>query len=237
MSEWKARRFWKAVSTRPADEGWEVRLDDRQLRTPGKQPLILPTEDLAQAIAAEWQAQEAEILPHTMPLTRAANSAIEKVAPQFEAVADMLTEYGATDLLSYRATEPEVLIRRQADSWDPLVDWAAVELRAPLRITHGVIPVDQDPAALQRLRAEVAALDLWGLTALHDLVTIPGSLVLGLAVIRGRITGAEAHRISRIDEEFQIERWGEDEEAREAAQGRLMAIEWAERLWHLSRRG
>lgn len=236
MSEWKARRFWKAVSTRPADEGWEVRLDDRQLRTPGKQPLILPTEDLAQAIAAEWQAQEAEILPHTMPLTRAANSAIEKVAPQFEAVADMLTEYGATDLLSYRATEPEVLIRRQADSWDPLVDWAAVELRAPLRITHGVIPVDQDPAALQRLRAEVAALDLWGLTALHDLVTIPGSLVLGLAVIRGRITGAEAHRISRIDEEFQIERWGEDEEAREAAQGRLMAIEWAERLWHLSRR-
>ncbi|MGZ3217577.1 ATP12 family chaperone protein [Paracoccus sp. T5] len=237
MSEWKARRFWKAVSTRPADEGWEVRLDDRQLRTPGKQPLILPTEDLAQAIAAEWQAQEAEILPHTMPLTRAANSAIEKVAPQFEAVADMLTEYGATDLLSYRATEPEVLIRRQADSWDPLVDWAAVELRAPLRITHGVIPVDQDPAALQRLRAEAAALDLWGLTALHDLVTIPGSLVLGLAVIRGRITGAEAHRISRIDEEFQIERWGEDEEAREAAQGRLMAIEWAERLWHLSRRG
>ena len=237
MSEWKARRFWKAVSTRPADEGWEVRLDDRQLRTPGKQPLILPTEDLAQAIAAEWQAQEAEILPHTMPLTRAANSAIEKVAPQFEAVADMLTEYGATDLLSYRATEPEVLIRRQADSWDPLVDWAAVELRAPLRITHGVIPVDQDPAALQRLRAEVAALDLWGLTALHDLVTIPGSLVLGLAVIRGRITGAEAHRISRIDEEFQIERWGQDEEARDAAQGRLMAIEWAERLWHLSRRG
>nr|WP_111299700.1 ATP12 family protein [Paracoccus saliphilus] len=237
MSEWKARRFWKTVSTHPAAGGWEVRLDDRQLRTPAKNPLILPTEELAQAIAAEWQAQEAEILPHTMPLTRAANSALEKVAPQFEAVADMLTEYGATDLLSYRATEPEVLIQRQADSWDPLVDWAAIELRAPLRITHGVIPIDQDPAALQRLRAEVAALDLWGLTALHDLVTVPGSLVLGLAVIRGRITGAEAHRIARIDEEFQIERWGEDEEAREAAQGRLVAIEWAERLWHLSRRG
>lgn len=237
MSEWKARRFWKEVSTRPADDGWEVRLDDRQLRTPGKQPLILPTQDLAQAIAAEWQGQEAEILPHTMPLTRAANSALEKVAPQFDAVVDMLTDYGGTDLLSYRATEPEALIRRHAESWDPLVDWAAVELRAPLRITHGVIPVEQDPVALQRLRAEVAALDLWGLTALHDLVTIPGSLVLGLAVIRGRITGAEAHRISRIDEEFQIERWGEDDEARDAAQGRLMAIEWAERLWHLSRRG
>lgn len=237
MSEWKARRFWTAVSTRPADEGWEVRLDDRQLRTPGKQPLILPTEHLALAIAAEWQAQEAEILPHTMPLTRAANSAIEKVAPQFDAVVDMLTDYGGTDLLSYRATEPEALILRHAENWDPLVDWAAVELRAPLRITHGVIPVEQDPAAMRLLRAEVAALDLWGLTALHDLVTIPGSLILGLAVIRGRITGAEAHRLSRIDEEFQIERWGEDEEAREVAQGRLTAIEWAERLWHLSRRG
>lgn len=237
MSEWKARRFWTAVSTRPTDEGWEVRLDDRQLRTPGKQPLILPTEHLALAIAAEWQAQEAEILPHTMPLTRAANSAIEKVAPQFDAVVDMLTDYGGTDLLSYRATEPEALILRHAENWDPLVDWAAVELRAPLRITHGVIPVEQDPAAMRLLRAEVAALDLWGLTALHDLVTIPGSLILGLAVIRRRITGAEAHRLSRIDEEFQIERWGEDEEAREVAQGRLTAIEWAERLWHLSRRG
>ncbi|WP_410218812.1 ATP12 family chaperone protein [Paracoccus sp. (in: a-proteobacteria)] len=237
MSEWKARRFWTTASTRAAEGGWEVRLDDRKLRTPGKQALVLPTEALAEAVAAEWRAQENEILPHTMPLTRAANSAVEKVAPQRDDVVRMLAEYGGTDLLCYRATEPEALIEQQAEGWDPLVDWAAVELRAPLRITHGVIPVEQDAAALQRLHAQVAALDLYGLTALHDLVTIPGSLVLGLAVIRGRITGGEAHQLSRIDEEFQMERWGEDEEAREAAAGRLVAIEWAERLWQLSRTG
>lgn len=237
MSEWKARRFWKRVDIRATDDGHEVLLDDRLLRTPGKQPLILPTAPLAQAIAAEWDAQTDEIRPHTMPLTRAANSAVEKVAPQFDGVAAMLAEYGGTDLLCYRAPDPAELVERQAAEWDPLLDWAATELGAPLRVTRGVIPVDQDPAALERLRAEVASLDLYGLTALHDLVTIPGSLVLGLAVIRGRVTGTEAHRLSRIDEDFQIERWGSDEEAAEAAEERRLSIEWAERLWHLSRRG
>ncbi|MBM3604577.1 MAG: ATPase [Alphaproteobacteria bacterium] len=237
MSEWKARRFWTTVTVAEVETGWELRLDERQLRTPGKQPLILPTQALAEAVAEEWRAQEAEIRPQTMPLTRASNSAVEKVAPQFDDVVQMLAEYGGTDLLCYRATDPEALIRRQAEAWDPLVDWAAVELRAPLRITHGVIPIAQSPEALARLRAEVAALDLYGLTALHDLVTIPGSLVLGLSVLRGRLKGAEVHRLSRIDEDFQIERWGADEEAREAAEERRVAIGWAERLWSLSRPG
>lgn len=189
MSEWKARRFWKSATVRPADGGWEVVLDERPIRTPGKQPLILPTRALAQAIAAEWDAQAEIIDPNTMPLTRAANSTIEKVAPQFDAVADMLAEYGGSDLLSYRAERPEDLIQIQAQGWDPLIDWAATELRAPLRITHGVVHVAQDPQALARLREAVGALDVFGLTALHDLVTLPGSLVLGLAVIRGRLTG------------------------------------------------
>ena len=237
MSEWKARRVWKTADLRPAQGGFEVMLDARVLRPPGKHPLVLPTEGLAASIAAEWQAQDDLIVPQTMPLTRAANSAVEKVAPQFDAVAAMLAEYGGTDLLSYRATEPEVLIRRQAQGWDPLIDWSATHLAAPLRITHGVIPVDQDPAALARLHARVRALDLWGLTALHDLVTIPGSLILGLAVVEGRIDAPDAHRLSRIDEDFQAERWGSDEEAAEAAEGRLVAILSAERLWHLSRRG
>ncbi|MCV2446786.1 ATP12 family chaperone protein [Paracoccus sp. DMF] len=236
MSEWKARRFWKAASVRPAGAGWEVVLDDRPLRTPGKQPLVLPTEALARALAAEWDAQADVIDPNRMPLTRAANSAIEKVAPQFHDVATMLAEYGGTDLLSYRADAPEELARAQAEGWDPLIDWAATELRAPLRITHGVIPVPQDPAALLKLHAEVAALDAFGLTALHDLVTLPGSLVLGLAVIRGRIDAETAHALSRIDEEFQAQRWGRDEEADAAAAARLAAMRDSERFWQLSRR-
>ncbi len=235
MSEWKARRFWKASAVRPAGQGFEVLLDDRPLRTPGKLPLLLPVEDLAWAVAREWDAQTDVIDPNTMPLTRAANSAIEKVTPQFAAVADMLAEYGGTDLLSYRADQPAELARRQAEAWDPLVDWAATELRAPLRITHGVIPIAQDSQALARLHGRVAALDVFGLTALHDLVTLPGSLVLGLAVIRGRIDADQAFRLSRIDEDFQAEQWGLDEEAQAAAEGRRTAMLDAERLWRLSR--
>lgn len=236
MSEWKARRFWKAASVRPAGDGWEVVLDDRPVRTPGKQPLILPTQALAHAIAAEWDAQADVIDPNRMPLTRAANSAIEKVTPQFLQVAEMLGEYGGTDLLSYRAEAPEDLVRAQAEGWDPLIDWAATDLRAPLRITHGVIPVPQDPAALLKLDAKVAALDPFGLTALHDLVTLPGSLLLGLAVIHGRIDAATAHALSRIDEEFQAQRWGRDEDADAAAKARLVAMRDSERFWQLSRR-
>ena len=235
MAEWKARRFWKTADIRPQAGGWEVVLDDRPLRTPGKLPLILPTEALARAIAAEWDAQTDIIDPNRMPLTRAANSAIEKVTPQFHAVTSMLGDYGGTDLLSYRANEPDELTRAQAAGWDPLIDWAATELRAPLRITHGVIPVPQDPAVLLKLQAEIASLDPFALTALHDLVTLPGSLVLGLAVLRGRLDAETAWKLARIDEEFQADRWGRDDEADLAAQGRLEAMRNAERFYQLSR--
>ena len=217
MAEWKARRFWKTADIRPQGEGWEVVLDGRPLRTPGKLPLILPTEALARAIAAEWDAQTDVIDPNRMPLTRAANSAVEKVTPQFHDVTSMLGDYGGTDLLSYRASEPEALTRMQAVGWDPLIDWAATELRAPLRITHGVIPVPQDPAVLLKLQAEIASLDAFALTALHDLVTLPGSLILGLAVLRGRLDAETAWKLARIDEEFQADRWGRDEDADLAA--------------------
>ncbi|WP_312527352.1 ATP12 family chaperone protein [Paracoccus sp. (in: a-proteobacteria)] len=236
MSEWKARRFWKKAHIRPEGEGWAIDLDERPLRTPGKQALIVPTEALARAIAAEWDAQVDVIDPESMPLTRAANSALEKVHPQFDAVADMLGEYGGTDLLSYRATGPSDLVARQATGWDPLLDWASKDLGAALAVTSGVVPVAQDQAALQKLRAELSQLDDFGLTALHDLVTLPGSLVLGLAVIRGRLSATEAHELARIDEEYQAEKWGRDEEADEAAANRLRAMQLAEQLWKLSRR-
>lgn len=234
MNEWKARRFWKAAGTRPADGGWEILLDERPLRTPGKQALILPTEALAQAIAAEWDAQTEVIDPNAMPLTRAANSAIEKVRPQFDAVAAMLAEYGGTDLLCYRAEHPEELIRMEAEGWDPLVDWAATALQAPLRITHGIIPVRQPDDSLERLRAEIDRLDSFGLMALHDLVTLPGSLVLGLAVLHERLSAEEAHHLARIDETFQISQWGRDEEAEATARNRLDAMRSAERFQQLS---
>lgn len=235
MSEWKARRFWKQATVRPVDGGFEVTLDDKPLRTPGKLPLVLPTAALAQEVAAEWDAQAEVIAPLTMPLTRAANSAIEKVALQFAAVAGMLAEYGGTDLLCYRATGPSDLVRLQAAEWDPLLDWAANDLGAPLKVTQGVVHVAQDDAALKQLHQHLLAVDTYGLTALHDLVTLPGSLVMGLAVIRGRLSADEAHRLSRLDETWQAAQWGEDEDARDAAEARRIAMQTAERLWTLSR--
>ncbi|MDN5567723.1 MAG: ATPase, partial [Paracoccus sp. (in: a-proteobacteria)] len=139
--------------------------------------------------------------------------------------------------LCYRATDPQELIGLQAAGWDPLIDWATARHDAPLRVTQGVIPVDQPDDSLTRLHAQVVGLDLYGLTALHDLVTIPGSLLLGLAVIQDRVTVEEAFHLSRIDEDFQITRWGDDEDAQQVAASRLLAMKQADHLWRLSRRG
>lgn len=235
MTEWKARRFWTSADVEPAEGGWQVVLDGRPVRTPGKRPLILPTRALARAIADEWDAQADAIDPGAMPLTRAANSAVEKVAPQFDAVADMLAEYGGTDLICYRAERPAALAARQAEAWDPLVLWAHQALDAPLRVTRGVMPVAQDPVALARLRARLGQLSPWELTALHDLVTLPGSLVLGLAVLSGRLDADTAHAAARIDEEYQAQEWGRDDEAEAAAAARLEALRVAARLLSLLR--
>lgn len=234
-TEWKARRFWKAASVEAADRGWQILLDDKPVRTPGKLPLIVPTRALAEAIAAEWDAQTDAIDPNAMPLTRAANSAVEKVTPQFAAVADMLAGYAETDLLSYRADHPATLAQQQAQAWDPLLGWAAERLDARLAVTAGVIPVPQDPAVLARLRGRLDALSPWELTALHDLVTLPGSLILGLAVFEGQLPASRAHDLSRLDEEHQAEAWGRDDEADAAAAARREALLSAERLLSLLR--
>ena len=213
MSTWAAKRFWAAAAAEPCDGGFTVRLDARPVKTPAKQPLTLPTLAMAQAIAAEWDQQQGLIRPDTMPLTRAANSAIDKVAPQVDGVVDEIANYGTTDLLCYRAPDPQPLIDRQAAGWGPLLDWARDDLGAPLDVTHGVIPVPQPGTSLARLRAHVAAHTPFQLAALHDLVSISGSLILGLAVTRQRLTAEQAFVLSRIDESWQNELWGTDEDA------------------------
>ena len=213
MSQWRVKRFWTAASAHAVPGGYEVRLDARTVKTPGKHPLLLPTLTLADAIAAEWDAQTGEIKPAQMPMTRFANSAVEKVAPQFAAVVAEVASYGASDLLCYRATKPQALIGRQAKGWDPILAWARQTFAAPLIVTAGVMPVPQPKASLTALHAEVAALTPFQLVALHDLVAISGSLVLGLAVARERLDQAAAFDLSRIDEHWQAELWGRDEEA------------------------
>lgn len=213
MSGWKAKRFWKTATAEPCDGGFTVRLDGRAVKTPAKAVFVVPTLAMAQAAAAEWDAQSGAVRPDTMPVTRAANSAIDKLGPQFDAVVDLLAAYGASDLLCYRAPGPEALVARQAAGWDPLLGWAALDLGAPLNVTAGIAPIGQPAESLTRLHALTASLDAFRLAAFHDLVAITGSLVLAFAVIRGRLSAEEAFALSRIDETWQAEFWGVDEDA------------------------
>jgi len=233
MSNWKTKRFWKEAVAEPCAGGFTVRLDARPVRTPLKAALILPTLEMAKAIAAEWDAQTGLVKPQTMPVTRAANSAIDKIVPQFAEVADLLAAYGASDLICYRATDPTALIARQAAAWDPMMAWAADGLHAPLVATAGVIHIAQDPASLDLLRAQLFALDPFRLAGIHDLIAISGSLVLALAVTHRRVTAQEAWALSRIDEHWQQELWGVDDEAAEYAAHRRAAFLDADRFYAL----
>lgn len=217
MSEWKSRKFWTDVAIDRVDEGWRVMLDGRPIRTPFRSPLHLPTEPLARMVADEWSAQEDQIRPDRMPATRRANSAIDKVIPERRGVVDVIAAYGETDLLCYRAEAPAQLVREQARAWDPVLDWAAREIGARLSVTSGVIPVDQEPGAIGRFRVELDALDPFALTAMHDLVSLTGSLVLGIAVGRDALAPDRAWQLSCLDEDWQISQWGRDDEADAAA--------------------
>lgn len=236
MSTWAPKRFWKAAEVAEHVHGYEVRLDGRSVRTPLKTPLVVPSEAFAARIAAEWEAQEELVDPRTMPFTRAANAALDKVALQRAEVADMLSAYGGTDLLCYRATEPDALVARQAASWDPMLDWAQQTHGARLRVTSGIVPVDQDPDSLAKLGEVVHGFDPFQLTGLHDLVAISGSLVLGLAVVADHLSADLAFDMSRIDETWQIEQWGEDEEEADLIASKRQDYVRAQEIFKLSRR-
>jgi chaperone required for assembly of F1-ATPase len=217
MAEWALKRFWSDVTLGGEATGLTVLLDGRPIRTPSKALLALPTRALAEAVAAEWAGQEDLVRPATMPMTRYANTALDRVAPEFEAVARIVAAYGETDLLCYRAAAPAALRQRQAEAWDPLLDWAAERFGARLVATTGVLPVSQPGAALDRLAAAVHAQSPWRLAALHDLVSLTGSLLIGLAVAEGVRPPEVAWDLSRIDEDWQILQWGRDDEAEAAA--------------------
>jgi chaperone required for assembly of F1-ATPase len=235
MSDWKPKRFWKQATPEVCEGGFTVLLDARPVRTPAKSLLVVPTLALARAIAAEWDVQGEYLDPTTMPVTRGANSAIDKVGTQRHEVIALLAEYGDSDLLCYRAAGPQELIARQAAGWDPMLDWAAKTLQARLFVGEGVMHVPQTAQALENLTAEVNALDNFGLAAAHDLISISGSLVLALAVIKGAIPAVDAWSLCRIDEHWQTEQWGVDDEAAAGERVKQTAFEDAARFYMLSR--
>lgn len=215
MSGWAAKRFWTEAKPVSLERGFSVQLDGRPVKTPAKAALIVPTLGLAEQIAAEWDAQEKTVDPTTMPFTRSANAAIDKVMIQHAEVADMIADYGDSDLLCYRADSPRELCERQAMAWDPFLEWADKALNARLLPRAGVIHQPQDPRSIENLRRSVHAFDAFELTAIHDLVGLSGSLILGLATARGHESPEAVWEISRIDERWQAEQWGDDDEALE----------------------
>lgn len=234
MSEWKQKRFWKEAAPVAVEGGHTVELDGRRLKTPAKAALTLPTAGLAQAVATEWAAQDEHIDPLSMPFTRSANAAIDKVAHQHAEVADMLAGYGDSDLLCYRATDPASLVARQAQGWDPALDWAAEELGVRLEVFAGVVHQPQAPEGQQQLAARVHAMSDFQLAAFHDLVSLSGSLILGFAAASGWRDADAVWQLSRLDELWQEEQWGQDEEAQEMAETKRTAFLHAKRFFDLS---
>ncbi len=226
------RRFWKTVAVSPQGE---IALDGRPVRTPGRLPLVVPYPELAEAIAQEWRDVGETVDPRAMPLTGLANAAIERVAADPAGFAGGLAVYGGSDLLCYRGEAP--LAERQAAAWNPVLDWARNRFDVTFVVTDGVMPVEQPPRTLARLREAVVALSPWALAPLSPIVGLTGSLLLGLALIERALDADTAWTAAHVDEDWQAEQWGEDALAAETRAVRAAEYRAAVRFLDLIRRG
>jgi chaperone required for assembly of F1-ATPase len=221
------KRFYGQAIASPEEGGVAVLLDGRPVRTPGRNLLRVPTEELAEAVAEEWNAQGETVDPRTMALTGLANAAIDRVAPDPAAFARTLADYGESDLLCYRAEGPQSLAERQEEAWEPLLAWARTRFGVDFETTTGVMHRGQPPATVERLGRAVAARGAFQLAGLAPLVTIAGSLIVALALAEGAIGLEAAWRAATLDEAWQAEQWGEDELAAAALANRRREFEAA----------
>jgi chaperone required for assembly of F1-ATPase len=217
------KRFYQKAEPAKKAGGYAITLDGKPIKTPGKRDLLVPSGALAAAIAEEWNAQETEVRAATMPLTRLATTAVDRVATQRGAIIEQTANYAATDLVCYRAKHPPALAARQQAVWQPLIDWAVLRYDAPLVVTSGVIPKTQSAESLHAFAAAVAEHDDFALTALHLATAACGSLIIALALLEGQLDAEAAFAASQLDESFQIEGWGED--AEQAARRRALAAD------------
>lgn len=227
------KRFWKNVTPAPVAAGHDIHLDGRPVRTPGRMPLTLPSPALAQAVAEEWRGVGETIDPRAMPLTGLANAAIDRIAPNPAPFAASLASYAQSDLLCYRADHPAELKLRQELAWDPLLAWARDRYDAPLDTVTGVMHHAQPVQSLARLGEAVAARSPFELAALSPLVTITGSVIAALALVEGAATPDDIWSAVNLDEDWQVEHWGEDELARQARAARRDEFETGVRFFSL----
>ena len=208
------KRFYKDVSTDLAEEGFRILLDGRPVRTPAKKLLAVPTQPIADRLKAEWDGQGEEIDPAKMPVTRLVNTAVDGVADNFDAVLEEIVRFAGTDMICYRADSPEGLVERQRDGWDPVIRWAADAKGARFILVEGVIHQEQPAAAIAAFAAALSAYrHPLALACLHTVTTLTGSALLALALAEGFIDADKAWSLAHVDEDWQIEHWGTDEEA------------------------
>lgn len=229
------KRFYSQASVIEQEGQHAVALDGRVARTPAKALLAFAKPEMAEAAVAEWNAQGSHIDPFSMPITRIANSAIDGVRTARQAVIEEIAKYGGSDFLCYRVDQPEELARRQAEAWDPVLAWAADHLGAKLVVTHGIQYKQQPPEALAAIAEAVARHDEFGLAGLHAVTTLTGSVILALAVAEGYLEPEAAWAAAHIDEDYQAELWGQDEEAQKRRAWRWREMEAASRLLALGR--
>jgi len=221
------KRFYKAATV---GEGRRILLDGKPVKTPGRRDLALPSDALAEAIADEWNAVGEQIDPRAMKLSGLANAALDRIAPDPAGFARGLAAYGESDLLCYRAEAPAGLVRRQSESWDPIIAWAQQRYDAVFELATGVVHVAQPAETLARLDAALAALDPFALAGLSPLVTVSGSLLIALALAEGALPLGTAWAAATLDEQWQAEQWGEDCEAAAALANRRRDFEAAARF-------
>ncbi|HEV2548120.1 MAG TPA: ATP12 family protein [Stellaceae bacterium] len=209
------KRFYDDVAVLAEEVGFAVRLDGKPLRTPAKAPLVLPSRALAEAVAAEWRGQGVTVKLTELPLTRLASTGIDLVSSRRGEIAVEVARYAGTDLVCYRAEHPPELARRQHVTWQPLIDWATLRYDAPLEVTAGIVPVTQSPSTLRAFALAVESYGHLELAALHLATSAAGSLVVALALLEGRLDVESAFAAAQLDENFEIEQWGEDAEQTE----------------------
>lgn len=214
------KRFWKDVEVTPDREGWTVSLDDRPIRTPKGAPFTVPTRGLANAIADEWRSVGEAIDPRALPLTGLANAAIDRIGPGREAFAEGLASYAEADLACYRAEGPSGLVKRQEEEWDALLAWARRRFDVDFVTTSGMMHVEQPTETVRQLGHRLGMLNPFRLAGISPLITIGGSLVAALAVLEKAITPEEAWDAVSIDERWQLEQWGSDDDAEAALEAR-----------------
>ena len=231
------KRFYKEAGVEERDGLFLLTLDGRTARTPGKQALAVPTRGLAEALAEEWQGQGAEIDPSTMPITRIVNSAIDGVTPRQAEVVDDLVRYAGSDLVYYRAGEPERLARSQDEAWSPVLDWAREVHGARFTLGEGVMHVAQPEEAIAAIRGAIERIrSPFALAALHVMTTLSGSVLIALAHAAQRMDMDQAWAAAHVDELYQESVWGEDYEAMERRRRREGDFRAASTVYRLATR-